>query len=294
MLALSSPGWDSQFIPLPFSSRPPHQHLSSVWVLQVPAHFHAPTPTKSIPGPLYERETSAAGLSQSAFKVQVEPENWCCRSVTLWERPSLWLVPGQMLSVYESLTPTVARLLLPLLLLAQAAGKTLQLGCCMEQKVAPSLLLASDPLGALEVALVQEGLRTILGGWKAVLVLPCACRHLILPGWDCFPCWHYSCGISQKETTILNSQPKWCHFHSALRVIQWTVASGRETNEATLGWMLWCWIPGVPRLLPLSQHGFSVLLSTQLWQDSKAVGIFENSALLTKLAEISQGVHKFH
>lgn len=52
----------------------------------------------------------------------------------------------------------------------------------------PSLLLALDPLGAQEVALVQEGLRTSLGGWKAVLVLPCACRHLILPGLDSFLC----------------------------------------------------------------------------------------------------------
>lgn len=93
-----------------------------------------------------------------------------------------------MLSVYESLTPMVARLLLPLLLLTQEAGKTLQLGCCMEQKVTPSLLLALDLLNAQEVALVQEGLRTILSGWRAVLVLPCACRHLILPGWDSFPC----------------------------------------------------------------------------------------------------------
>lgn len=95
--------------------------------------------------------------------------------------------PSQMLSVYESLTPTVARLGLPLLLLAQEAGKTLQLGCCMEQKVTPSLLLALDSLGAQEVALVLEGLRTNLDGWRAVLVLPWACRHLILPGWDSFP-----------------------------------------------------------------------------------------------------------
>lgn len=68
-----------------------------------------------------------------------------------------------MLSLYESLTPTVARLLLPLLLLTQAAGKTLQLGCCMEPKVTRSLLLALDPLGAQEVALLQEGLMTSLG-----------------------------------------------------------------------------------------------------------------------------------
>lgn len=60
-----------------------------------------------------------------------------------------------MLSVYESLTPMVARLLLPLLLLTQEAGKTLQLGCCMEQKVTPSLLLALDLPNAQEVALVQ-------------------------------------------------------------------------------------------------------------------------------------------
>lgn len=47
-------------------------------------------------------------------------------------------------------------------------------------------------------------------------------------------------------------------------------------------------------LQPLSQCGFSVLLSTQLWQDLKAVGIFEDSALLVKLVEINQGVHKFY
>lgn len=203
-------------------------------------------------------------------------------------------MPGQMLPVYESLTLTVARLHLPLLLLAQAAGKTLQLGCCMEQKVIPSLLLALDPLSAQDASFVQKGLRISLGGWRAVLVLPWACRHLILPGWDSFPCWHYSCGISQKETIILISQPKLCRFYSALRVSQWTVASCRKTYEATPGWMFWCLIPGVPRLQPLSHHGFSVFLSTQLWQDLKAVGIFEDSALLVKLVEIVQGVHKFY
>lgn len=35
-------------------------------------------------------------------------------------------------------------------------------------------------------------------------------------------------------------------------------------------------------------------MSTQLWQDLKAVGIFEDSALLVKLVEIGQGVHKFY
>lgn len=100
----------------------------------------------------------------------------------------LWLIEGQMPSVYESLTPTVAGLLQALLLLAQAAVKTLHLGCCMEQKVTPSLLLALDLLGAQEVALVQEGLRISLGGWRAVPVLPCACRYLILSGLNSFPC----------------------------------------------------------------------------------------------------------
>lgn len=125
---------------------------------------------------------------------------------------------------------------------------------------------------------------------RAMLVLPCACRQLLLPGRDSFPCWHYSCGISQKETTVLNSQPKWCHFYSALRVVQWTwLLAGNHP-----GWMLWCSVPGVPRLQPLSHHGFSVLLFTQLWQDLKAVGIFEDSALLVKLVEIAQGVHKLY
>ena len=68
--------------------------------------------------PLRETEVSAAGLSQPPFKVQVEVGNGCCRRLTLRECPSLWLIPGQMLSVYKSQTPTVARLLLPPLLLA--------------------------------------------------------------------------------------------------------------------------------------------------------------------------------
>lgn len=95
-----------------------------------------------------------------------------------------------MLSVYKSPTPTVAGLLLPPLLLAQVSGKTPQLGCCTKQKVTPSLLLALHPLSAQEVALVQEGLGPAWVARELVLVpvLPCDCRHLILPGWDYFPC----------------------------------------------------------------------------------------------------------
>lgn len=37
----------------------------------------------------------------------------------------------------------------------------------MKQKMTPSLLPALHPLSVQEVAFVQEGLRTSLGGWRA-------------------------------------------------------------------------------------------------------------------------------